>query len=105
MPLVQSAFQAKEVKREQLENPYEVRTPEVRGGFVYERIENLRVTYKCKSCGHEWTDVEAKTIHDHLKLWIKSKTCRKRRNFQSENSQIALNRFEIAFGSNDIGLL
>ncbi len=59
-------FQAKEVKREQLENPYEVQVPAGRGGFVYERIENFRVTYKCKGCGHEWTDVSAKTLHDHL---------------------------------------
>ncbi len=62
-------FQAKEVKREQLENPYEVQVPGGRAGStVNMRIENFRVTYKCKSCSHEWTDVSAKTLHDHLKI-------------------------------------
>ncbi len=59
-------FQAKEVRREQLENPYEVQVPAMRGGYVNERVENFRITYKCKSCGYEWTDVTEKTLHDHL---------------------------------------
>ncbi len=63
-------FQAKEIKREQLGNPYEVQVPAGGrgGGTVNMRIENFKVTYKCKSCGHEWTDVTAKTLHDHLKI-------------------------------------
>lgn len=61
-------FQAKEVKREQLGNAYEVQLPTNKGGFVNQRVENFRVTYKCKSCGHEWTDVSEKTLHDHLNL-------------------------------------
>jgi uncharacterized Zn finger protein len=61
-------FQAKEVKREQLENPYEVHVPTSKGGFVTERVENFRVTYKCKSCGNEWTDTIQNTLHDHLNL-------------------------------------
>ena len=67
-PLCGRLFQAEEVKREQLENPYEIIEPGYRGGYRKERIENFRVTYKCNSCGHEWTDVSEKTLHDHLGL-------------------------------------
>ena len=67
-PLCGRLFQAEEVKREQLENPYEVIEPGYRGGYRKERIENFRVTYKCNRCGHEWTDVSEKTLHDHLGL-------------------------------------
>ena len=67
-PSCRLLFQAKEIQRELLENPYEVQVPTGRGGYAHERIENFRVTYKCKSCGHEWTDVGEKTLHDHLKL-------------------------------------
>ncbi len=61
-------FQAKEINREKLENPYEVKEPGYRGGYRTERIENFRVTFKCNSCGHEWTDIGQKTLHDHLRL-------------------------------------
>lgn len=66
-PSCRSLFQAKEVKREQLENPYVVQDPGYRAGsYTYERIQNFRVTYKCNNCGHEWTEVTEKTLHDHL---------------------------------------
>jgi hypothetical protein len=61
-PLCGRLFQAKEVNREQLENPYEVQVPKSKGGFQNDRIENFRITYKRNNCGHEWTDVNAKTL-------------------------------------------
>lgn len=59
-------FQAHEIKRERLVKPYEVQLTDYRATPHFERVENFRVTYKCKSCGYEWTDVDEKTLHDHL---------------------------------------
>jgi hypothetical protein len=67
-PSCKRLFQAEEVKREQLGNPYEVQVPGGRGIPKFVRVENFRITYKCKSCGHEWTDVSEKTLRDHLYL-------------------------------------
>ena len=49
-----SLFQLKEIKREQLDNPYVIQEPGYRAGtYKTERIENIRVTYKCGNCGRE----------------------------------------------------
>jgi hypothetical protein len=60
-------FQAKEIKRETL-GAYEFREPGNRGGYIQGHAENFRVTFKCQSCCHEWTEVSEKTLHDHFKL-------------------------------------
>jgi hypothetical protein len=68
-PSCKRLFQAEEVKREQLGDAYEVQVLDgTRAYPKFERVENFRITYKCKSCGYEWTDVSEKAIHDHLYL-------------------------------------
>ena len=66
-PSCKRLLQAEEVNREQL-GAYEVQGQDYRGNPTVEHIENFRTTYKCKSCGYEWTDVSEKTLHDHLYL-------------------------------------
>ena len=67
-PFCKHLLVAEEVKREQLGNPYEVQVQDARGDPTFERVENFRITYKCKSCGYEWTDVSEKTLHDYFYL-------------------------------------
>jgi len=66
-PSCKRLFQTEEVKREQL-GAYEFQGQDYRGNPTVEHVENFRITYKCKSCGYEWTDVSEKTLHDHLYL-------------------------------------
>jgi hypothetical protein len=67
MPVMQTPVPGERVKREQL-GAYEVQGQGYRGSPTFERVENFRITYKCKSYGYEWTDVSEKTLHDHLYL-------------------------------------
>jgi len=67
-PSCKRVFQAEEVKRGQLGNPFEVQGRDCRGSPTFERVENFRTTCKYKSCGYERIDMSEKTLRDHLYL-------------------------------------
>ena len=60
-PSCKKLFDSMEEKKEVLA-AYEVQE-HTRYGAVRElHVENIRVTFKCKNCGYEWTDIDQKTI-------------------------------------------
>jgi hypothetical protein len=59
-PSCKKLFEAVEVKKEVLgANEFEEGT---RHGIRIGHVENVRVTFKCKNCDHEWTDIEQITL-------------------------------------------
>ncbi len=60
-PSCKKLFDDVEAKKEVLE-AYEVQEHGFHGSVKEIHVENIRVTFKCKNCGHEWTDINQKTI-------------------------------------------
>lgn len=55
-PSCKKLFEAVEVKREVL-GANDFQQQGLHGGTREMHVENIRVTFKCNNCDHEWTDV------------------------------------------------
>jgi hypothetical protein len=59
-PSCKKLFEAVEVKTEVL-GANEFEEPG-RHGLRLGHVENIKITFKCKNCGQEWTDIEQRTL-------------------------------------------
>jgi hypothetical protein len=59
-PSCKKLFDAVEVKTEVL-GGNEFEEPG-RHGLRVGHVENIKITFKCKNCGHEWSDLEQRTL-------------------------------------------